>query len=351
MDSPRPLLRRPLALVVTALAAVSLLAGCADGGPVGLAPAAVVAGESIPQSKVTDLLAAQRRYYESLDDPAAAERLAEFVGAGTDTYAMPEAARALESWINFTIARQHLERSGRAVTDADREAARTEIETQLQGQELALDSVDQELLDFTVESSATTSVLRALVAEQVAADDSDRPARLQALFEQLAPERPLCLDIIVSESEADAQAALARVEAGEDFGAVASEVSADPNTAAAQGYAGCASPEQASQAFGGDYTNVAVGDLFGPTAQNDVWVIVRIGSTTGPTLEQMTPELEAQLGAEDEQAVTTRLAELVIGAVVTVDPRYGTWDPETGTITPPPAGTTTTTAATAVTGP
>ena len=135
------------------------------------------------------------------------------------------------------------------------------------------------------------------------------------------------------------------------FGAVATEVSADPDTAAAQGYAGCASPEQASQAFGGDYTNVAVGDLFGPTVQSDVWVIVRIGSTTGPTLEQMTPELEAQLGAEDEQAVTTRLAELVIGAVVTVDPRYGTWDPETGTITPPPAGTTTTTAATAVTGP
>ena len=89
MDSPRPLLRRPLALVVTALAAVSLLAGCADGGPVGLAPAAVVAGESIPQSKVTDLLEAQRRYYESLDDPAAAERLATFMGAGTDTFAMP----------------------------------------------------------------------------------------------------------------------------------------------------------------------------------------------------------------------------------------------------------------------
>ena len=41
----------------------------------------------------------------------------------------------------------------------------------------------------------------------------------------------------------------------------------------------------------------------------------------------------------------------MIGAHVTVDPRYGTWDPETGTITPPPAGTTTTTAATAVTGP
>ncbi len=347
MDSFLPLLRRPVLVLVGALAVVPFLVGC---GSAGRASAAVVNGEVIEQSTVTDLLEAQRRYYESLDDPGAADRLAAFLGAGPDSYAMTEAARSLESWINFTIARQHLERADRPVTDADRDAARSEIEAQLQSQQIPVESVDAELLEFTVESSATTSVLRKLVAEEVAADDEDREGRIQALFDELAPQRPLCLDIIVSESEADAQAALARVEGGEDFGAVAAEVSADPNTAAAEGYAGCATPEQASQAFGGDYTDVAVGDLFGPTAQNDVWVIVRIGSTTGPELEQMRPELEQQLAAEDDQAVTTRLAELVTEAKVTVDPRYGTWDPETGTITPPPAGTTTTTAP-ALTGP
>lgn len=51
----------------------------------------------------------------------------------------------------------------------------------------------------------------------------------------------------------------------------------------------------------------------------------------------MTPELERQLDAENDQAVTSRLAELVIAADVVVDPRYGTWNAETGTITPPTA--------------
>jgi hypothetical protein len=351
VDSTRLLIRRPVAAVVAALLAAALVAGCAGQGPVGRAPAAVVDGEVIDQSTVTDLLEAQRRYYESLDDPAAAERMEAFLGAGADSFAMPEAARSLESWINFSIARQHLARAKRPVTAADRDAARSEIEAQLQTQQIPLESIDAELLEFTVESSGPTSGLGRLGAANVAADDDDRDARLRALFEELAPQRPLCLDIIVSESEGDAQAALARVRGGEDFGVVASEVSADPTTAAAGGYAGCATSEQASQAFGGDYTDAAVGDLSGPTPQNDVWVIVRIGSTTGPTLEQMMPELEAQLGAEDEQAVTTRLAELVVGAEVTVDPRYGTWDPETGTVTPPPAGTTTTTAGPVVAGP
>lgn len=317
------------------------MASCSGQGPVGLTPAATVGGVVIEQSAVQDLLDAQRRYYESLDDPAAAERLTAFLGQSDGTFALPEASKSLESLINAEIARQYLADHKRPLTKADLDAARSEIESQLSSQQIALDSVDKALLDFTVESSAAANVLREMMAKQVAAavDDAEREAQIQALFEELAPQRPLCLNIIVSESEADAQAARARVEGGEDFAAVAAEVSADPNTAAVGGYAGCAQPEQATQAFGGDYTNAKVGDLSGPFNQNDVWVTIEIGSTTGPTLDQMRPELERQVTALDDQKVTTRLAEVVMKADVTVDPRFGIWDPETGTITPPVAPT------------
>jgi len=350
VESVRSPFRRLVVPLVAALVAATMVGGCSGNKVVGRGPAAVVNGEEISQATVTELLDAQKRYYESLDDPAAAERLAEFMGPSGNSFAMAEAARSLESWINFTIARQHLKASKRPVTDEDLAAARSEIEGQLQGQEIAIESVDKALLDFTVESAATTTALRALISEQVAKDNQDKlEGRIKALFDELAPQRPLCLNIIVSETEADARAALARVEAGEDFGAVAAEVSADPQTAEANGYAGCASPEQASQAFGGDFTDVEVGDTFGPSQQNEVFVVVEVGSTTGPTIEQMRPELERQVTAIDDQEVTTRLAKLVTDAKVTVDPRYGTWNPDTGTVDPPeaptPASTTTSTTA------
>lgn len=320
------------------LAVVSLTLAACGTGPVGRAPAATVDGRDIGPDKVVDLLAAQERYIESQgDNPEAdatqvAQALAGFTGQGEDTYAMDEAASALQSWINYTIVLADIERNGESVTDADREAARGDLITQLGGAE-ALDAVDPELLEFSIDSAASYKALDRVVAAQ---PSDDREQRLQELFDEVAPQRPLCLNLIVSETEDDANAALARIEAGEDFGAVATEVSADPSTAANGGFAGCASVEQAAEYFGGDYSTAAEGDVIGPVSMNQLFVLVEVESTTGPSFEQLVPELEQQLAAEDENRVGEYLLELQANADVTVDPRYGTWDAETGTVVPPP---------------
>lgn len=337
MENTRTPTRR-FALLATVVVALGSLVACSSG-PVGRSVAATVEGREISVDQVTDLIEAQQRYLESqVDQPgtdpqALAAALAGITGAGTDTYNMAEASAALESWITYTILIADIEANGGEVTDADRDAARADLVTRL-GSEEALAAVDQVLLDFSIDSIAADTVARRLAAEQSTADPEQR---IQELFEEIGPTRPLCLNLIVSETEADSQAALARIDAGEEFGAVAAEVSADPATAAANGFAGCASVEQAAEYFGGDYSTAAEGEVIGPVPLNELFVLVEVDSTTGPTLEQMRPELEEQVAAEETNVTGEYVLGLALAADVTVDPRFGTWDAETGTLTPPVA--------------
>lgn len=338
MDNSR-IPTRPLAAALLALTSL-VLAACGSG-PVGPAAAATVEGGEITVAEVTSLLESQVRYLESqLDNPGVdpqvvANALAGVRGDGAQgTFAMGEAASALQAWINYRIAVAHVEENGGAITAADREAARSELAAQLGGEE-ALASVDAELLEFSIDSSAVNKAVQRI--SQLS--DVERETRLQELFVLTAAERPLCLSIVVSETVEEAEAALERVEGGEDFATVASDVSVDFQTAANGGFAGCASIERASEAFGGDYSTAAVGDTVGPIEQESgtgpIHILVHITSTTGPTFDQLADELERQVSAEESNASAELLYELRLAASVTVDPRFGTWNAETGAVIPP----------------
>lgn len=338
MENSRILTRRPALVALLALAAL-LLAACGTG-PVGPRPAATVDGKEIGVDKVTSLLEAQKRYLESqLDNPdvdrdQVAAALAGVGGAGEGTFNMAEASTALQAWINYQITVSQVEAKGGEITDADRQSAQAELAAQIGGEE-AMADVDEELLEFSIDSAAATKAFQRLAT----ISDEDRESRIQELFVSTAAERPLCLSIIVSETEEDSAAALARVEGGEDFATVAAETSADPQTAANGGFSGCASPERAAEAFGGDYSTAAQGDTVGPIAQEtgsgEIFLLVRITSTTGPTMDQLRAELEQQVDAEVGNSSAEELLQLRLSADVQVDPRFGTWNAETGAVTPP----------------
>jgi hypothetical protein len=340
VENTRTLTRRSVPVALLALAAM-LLAACGTG-PVGRRAAATVGGHEIGIDDVTDLMEAQTRYLESQRgnasvDPAQLDAaLAQVSGVGEGTFSMSEAAGALQAWINYRITVAEVEARGGSITDADREDARAELAAQVGGEE-ALAEVDAQLLEFSIDSAAANKAFQRISAMT----DEDREARLQELFAQTAAERPLCLSIIVSETEEDSEAALARIDDGEDFATVASEVSVDAQTAADGGFSGCASPERASEVFGGDYSTVARGDTVGPieqeTGTGPIYLLVHVTSTTGPTFEQLSAELEQQLNAEVGNRAAEQLYLARMTADVHVDPRFGTWDPETGAVTPPRA--------------
>lgn len=320
---------------------LATLVACGSG-PIGRSAAATVDGHEITVDELTSLMEAQKRNIQKQsDNPAAdpqrvSEALDSITGSGEGTFDMAGAANTLQLMISHRITLDHLEAEGDGVTEEDTEAARSELAGQVGGEE-QLDTFDQEFLQFFIDSTAATKALQRISAS----GDTDREQRLQELFEETAAERPLCLSIIVTETEDAAQAALARVEGGEDFATVATETSVDAQTAESGGFAGCASPDRAAEAFGGDYSTAAVGEIFGPreqqTEQGPIYILVHIDSTTGPTFEQLQFELGQMLSAEDDNRASEALYRIHVEADVDVDPRYGTWDSETGTVTPPAA--------------
>ena len=168
---------------------------------------------------------------------------------------------------------------------------------------------------------------------------------MDALYQQLVQARPLCIDVILTDTEADATAARERVNGGEDFGAVARAVSTDSQTAAQDGFAGCYSYDDIPTLLGVELTGAAKGDVAGPLKlpQQDAttppaWVVVRVHSTTGFTREEAQSALEQQVPATvtptsaDQIDPGPALQKLRRKAHIQLDPRFGRWDRATGSI-------------------
>ena len=162
------------------------------------------------------------------------------------------------------------------------------------------------------------------------------------------PLRHLCSRHILVESSAEAEAVLARLDAGEDFGFLAVELSLDPGSGSLGGDLGCvvegsfvAPFETAAYAAGPGETVVA-------ESQFGFHVIEVISS--GPATPGNHPQIDAeqlafmaedaelaaaeraQAAAQDErQQLLAELQETVLSSYasgVRIDERYGYWDPE-----------------------
>ena len=319
---------------------VAVAAGCSGTGPVGRSPAATVNGTDISADRVQGLLDAQARYLESQRESAEGDTtridatLDELLGVSPDTFSSTGAADALSAWIEYEIVKGALDRHGEAVTDEDRQQARASLEQQVGGAE-ALKEVDAELIEYSIDSSAAYAALgRVAAAERSTAGDQE--AELEAMYEELRAATPLCLAMILVDDEDAADAALERIRGGESFEAVATDVSTDEQSKANGGYLGCADAERAAQTFGGDYDDVAEGDLVGPLPQDQGGVVIlQVRSVDGQSFEEARPQLERQLEETQGDPVGPYLAELVADADITVDPRYGTWNAVEGRVQPP----------------
>ncbi|CAN5527085.1 hypothetical protein BH10ACT1_BH10ACT1_30310 [soil metagenome] len=341
MDRRRTPFRRAR-LAGVALLVVATATAC-NGGPVGRTPAATVNGHDITLDQVRDLMDAQQRFYTGQKKQAAAGAdtsaldglLGDLSGTGSGTLGTKGAAAALSQLITYQAVIDDLARDGVKVTAADRKTVRDGIVQQV-GSEAELKKLDKEFVDFTIKTQAATLALQKQVEKTQPAEDREK--QVQALYDQTKTATPLCLNLILAKDAAAATEALDRVKGGEDFAAVAQELSQDPTTAAQGGFAGCATPETATQTFPTDFTDVAVGDLLGPITVENGPVVIQVDSITGPELEQVRSQIEAQLdqeGSATDAAVTARIDKLLSRADVHVDERYGTWDAKTAAVVPP----------------
>ncbi|EPX84121.1 Parvulin-like peptidyl-prolyl isomerase [Rubellimicrobium thermophilum DSM 16684] len=133
---------------------------------------------------------------------------------------------------------------------------------------------------------------------------------------------------ILVATEEEAQAVLDRLEAGEDFAAVAQEVSTDTGSGAQGGDLGWFGPGMMVPEFEQGVAALEPGELSDPVQSQFGWHVIRLEETRPkpvPTLEEVREEIEAQLRRE---AVEARIAELTAAGTVERAPE-GSFDPAT----------------------
>lgn len=307
--------RRPFALV--ALTVALLAAACGSSSTASGSTAVSVSGVDYSQ----DALRAD---------------LADMIVDGTAPAA--DTTQWINEWIFFTAIGLELESRGVVPTAAQVESATTELQTN-----------DPEF-DPTGPGSGVLIdqwALRVAALDWVAAEfpygpdpepDPDAP-----------PPNMLCSKHILVATEQEALDVLDRLDAGEDFGALATELSLDTGSGAAGGDLGCYVEGTLVPEFEAAGYAAEDGEIVGPVQSQFGFHVIEVLSA-GPATAEEHPnadpaDIEAAVAAGAELATSAAhadvdaqrdalLGDVQDGAVanyadsVTVASEYGEWDPE-----------------------
>jgi foldase protein PrsA len=153
----------------------------------------------------------------------------------------------------------------------------------------------------------------------------------------------VCAHHVLVNTEPEAVAVKARLDAGEDFVQVAKEISIDPSAAENGGDLGCASPTSYVPEFADAITNQPIGVVGAPVQTQFGFHVIRVDRSDVSSLEDVRAQIENELSQQGSGALNEWLTEALGEAKVKLNPRFGTWD-KTATpipkVNPPSAPTT-----------
>jgi parvulin-like peptidyl-prolyl isomerase len=314
---------RVRAALAAAIAAV-LLAGCAAaiGDP---STAAIVDGESIPLGEV------ERRYEAVAKNPQFAAQLA---GDATG-----DLRRQLQSQILGQLIRSRLlasaaeEELGITVDDAAIARKRAEIVGQLGGEDAFNAVVRQNnMSEDQVRTQLEDLVVVDLVEQRLSQERGIPEEDVRRAYEERYGANPTARHILVP-TEQEAQGVLSRLAAGEDFAALAGELSQDPGSARQGGNLGAVVRGQTVPPFEEALFAAAPGQVVGPVQTDFGFHIIQ--RLPPPPFEEVADELRAELAAPERgQLAAEWLGDRYADARVRVNPRFGVWNQETGELTP-----------------
>jgi foldase protein PrsA len=345
---------RPIRALLALLVAV-VLGACSDdddgASGSGAPPAAVVGGSDIPADVLVDeveAIAANAPYVEAFEEAAAS-------GGGTmiladegdgDEFVTQFVTDTLGVRIQYQIVGEEVERRDLEVTDACTELARealvgrfTAPEAGLDGEEI-LAAFGEDYSDYLVERQAAFFTLRADLAGVPCGGETSDEA-VQAYFDANEAElsaETACASHILVETREEADEIVALLASGEDFATLATERSQDPQSGAAGGELGCAPAGQYVEPFDDAVFAQPVGEVGEPVETEFGFHVILVTERGAPTAEELRAEIEAALGQELEAAFGTWFTEALETTEVTVDSRYGDWDPTSASVVRPAPG-------------
>jgi parvulin-like peptidyl-prolyl isomerase len=133
----------------------------------------------------------------------------------------------------------------------------------------------------------------------------------------------VCASHILVETEEEAQAVEARLDTGEEFAAVATEVSIDTGSGASGGSLGCASPAPYAPEFAEATMAAQIGEVTDPVESQFGFHIIVVEDRTEATAE----EVQSIMGNRALfDAVDQWLLDSIVTADVVVVEEYGAWE-------------------------
>jgi hypothetical protein len=243
-------------------------------------------------------------------------------GAGKDTVDPRLAAGWLTAVIYDKLITHEFDRRRLKITADDTEAAKTQLSTQFGSPEVA-DAFPDWFQTRLVARNARAVALRGALS---GLDFSE--ASLRKYFEDRKDQfSQNCLSHILVKSKADADAVRARLRAGEDFAAVAKAVSVDTGSGAKGGDLGCNPKGVFVPEFDEAASSLPIGQLSEPVQTQYGFHVILVKERKVAGFEDAKEEARAALNAESQGAFRQFLGAAVSSARVTVDERYGTFEP------------------------
>ncbi len=271
-----------LLLVMAALA----LTACGSGGGV----AATVNGENITVDDVEALIVGDGSEIPKAD----------FANALGFLVQQQIVAGAAESELGIVIPEDDI------TAEADSLVEGSSTEGQTREEFLEAQQATEELLQHVAHSQ----LLVAEISETFEADvEQPTQEEIEALY---------CSSHILVATEQEANDVLTRIEAGEDFAALATEVSTDTASGAVGGDLGCSAPDAYDPAFAAALTAATVDVPTAPVESQFGFHVILLRDDEEEAIESLT-------AASANEALNTWFTDQFEAAEVTVDETYGTW--------------------------
>ena len=152
------------------------------------------------------------------------------------------------------------------------------------------------------------------------------PEVVDGLFADPVTMTTVCSKHILVATEEEAQVALDRLAAGEDFAAVAADVSLD--TSSEGGDLGCVQAGALAPSFADAAVSAPIGEVTGPVASDFGFHIIVVSERSTPTREEYLADPWALLTEDNLSNIWSDwFNDRLQAADAWVDGRYGTWSP------------------------
>ena len=317
-------------LVVT-LGAVALTACGAITGTGDPNVAATVNGTEIPVAEV------EERFEQAKEQPQVAQQLEQDTEGD---YKESIQAQILSQLVVSELLEQWANDLDIEATEEEIAAERESLIEEIGGQEAFDQAVEQSgLSDEDVTAQIRQRVLQNEISAEVGKDAEVSEEDIEAFYDENADSRfgeTATARHILVEDRKKAEQIMADLEGGADFAELAEAESTDPGSAAQGGELPEFGRGQMVPPFEEAVFAAEEGEVVGPVrSQFGFHIIEVLEKSEAQTLDEAREEIRAELGeSQSGEALQAELTRRTKEAEVTVNPRFGEWNPETGQVEP-----------------